>query len=157
MSSSAGNFVRHNRAAIVLAGGDGTRLRSLTKFIVGCEIPKQFCSVAGEQTLLEDTLERTALGVPRDNTVVVVNREHRPYYMPLVAGLEPRQVVEQPCNRGTAPAIFYGIRRLMDLDCEATVAIFPSDHFVGNDEAFMRQVQSAFDPRILQFALKVYF
>jgi mannose-1-phosphate guanylyltransferase len=65
--------------------------------------------------------------------------------MPLLAGLEPRQILEQPCNRGTAPAIFYGIRRLLELDRDATVAIFPSDHFVGNDQAFMGQVESAFN------------
>src|SRR5277367_5698035 len=145
MGSSKGNFVQHNRAALVLAGGDGTRLRSLTKLIVGSEVPKQFCTVTGEQTLLEDTLERTALVIPRDHTVVVVKREHRPHYMPILAGLEPHQIVEQSCNRGTAPAIFYGIRRLLDLDSEAIVAILPSDHFVGNDKAFMRQVEAAFE------------
>jgi mannose-1-phosphate guanylyltransferase len=138
------NSARRQRAAIVLAGGDGARLRALTKFIVGHEIPKQFCSIAGNRTLLEDTLNRISIAIPIERTAIVLNRQHRTYYRGLLAGFAPR-LAEQPCNRGTATAILYGLRHLADLGREATVAIFPSDHFIGNDDAFMSQVTRAFE------------
>jgi mannose-1-phosphate guanylyltransferase len=138
------NSARRQRAAIVLAGGDGARLRSLTKFIVGHEVPKQFCSIAGNSTLLEDTLNRISIAVPIERTAIVVNRQHRPYYGGLLSGAVPR-LAEQPCNRGTATAILFGLRHLADLGRDATVAIFPSDHFIGNDEVFMSQVTRAFE------------
>lgn len=53
-----------NGWAIILAGDDGTRLRSLTRTIAGDERPKQFCSILGEETLLEQTRRRAALTVP---------------------------------------------------------------------------------------------
>ena len=138
------NSDQHSRAAIVLAGGDGARLRSLTKFISGSEIPKQYCPILGDQTMLEETLERTNAAVPAEHTVVVVNRAHCRFYQPLLTGFAPRQVVEQPDNRGTAPAILFGLHRLLELGREATIAVFPSDHFVGNSERFIRHVEMAF-------------
>jgi mannose-1-phosphate guanylyltransferase len=133
-----------NRAAIVLAGGDGSRLSSLTKLISGSEIPKQFCPVVSNRTMLEETLERTKALVPIEHTVVVVNRAHRPSYQPLLTDLTTRQTVEQPSNRGTAPAMLYGLRRLLELGSDAIVAVFPSDHFIGNSEQFIRQLENAF-------------
>jgi len=41
--------------AIILAGGDGTRLLSLTRRIAGLDLPKQFCQILGKETLLEQT------------------------------------------------------------------------------------------------------
>ncbi|MGC1342936.1 MAG: sugar phosphate nucleotidyltransferase [Candidatus Binataceae bacterium] len=138
------NPAPHSRAAIVLAGGEGTRLRSLTKFIWGAEVPKQFCPLLGERTMLEETLVRAHAAVPAEHTVVVVNRAHQRFYRPLLRGIAPHQVVEQPCNRGTAPAVFFGLRRLLELGREATVAVFPSDHFIDDTQRFAHHIEMAF-------------
>jgi len=47
-----------HRWGIILAGGDGVRLRSLTRFICGDDRPKQFCPPLGEGTLLANAWER---------------------------------------------------------------------------------------------------
>jgi mannose-1-phosphate guanylyltransferase len=44
--------------SLVLAGGEGSRLRSLTTDGAGPSVPKQFCSLFGATTLLEDALNR---------------------------------------------------------------------------------------------------
>src|SRR5262245_46382528 len=46
--------------ALVLAGGDGTRLQAITRLITGAPIPKQYCRIIGDRSLLETTLERVA-------------------------------------------------------------------------------------------------
>lgn len=43
------------RWAVILAGGEGSRPRELTRQIVGCPTLKQFCPVIGEASLLEQT------------------------------------------------------------------------------------------------------
>jgi mannose-1-phosphate guanylyltransferase len=132
------------RAAIVLAGGEGSRLRSFTRSIAGKDVPKQFCPIFGKETLLEQTLRRVALKVEPALTSVVLNRSHERFYAPIVAGMLPRNLVVQPQNRGTAPAILYSLLRLAEVAPQARVAIFPSDHFVGDEGEFMRHVEMAF-------------
>src|SRR5437016_8599056 len=101
-----------SRWALILAGGDGRRLRPLTRQIAGDDRPKQFCPVLGGETLLEQTRRRVAALAPSERVLVVVVRAHERFYAPLLADVPSRCVVIQPENRGTAPAILYGLLRL---------------------------------------------
>lgn len=134
------------RAALILAGGDGTRLRSLTRRISGGDMPKQFCAVLGDATLLEDTYRRVSLSIAPRRTITVVTRKHERFYAPmLAAGMNESSFAVQPQNRGTATAILYGLLRLASIAPTATVAVFPSDHYVDDDAQFMHHVDLAFD------------
>ena len=132
------------RWAIILAGGDGSRLMPLCRRITGCSAPKQFCSIFGRTTLLGQTRRRVSLLVPPTRMLTVVNRAHEPLYSPLLKGIPADNLVVQPQNRGTAAAILYALCRLSELNPRASVAVFPSDHFVDNDNAFMAHVDLAF-------------
>jgi mannose-1-phosphate guanylyltransferase len=129
---------------LILAGGEGTRLLPLTRRIAGDARPKQFCPVLGQETLLDQTRRRCALVIPPDRTLVVLTRTHESFYAPLLRDVPSRCLVVQPGNRGTAPAILYGLLRLAAVNPMAAVAIFPSDHYVSDDEAFMAHVAAAF-------------
>lgn len=132
------------RWGLILAGGDGMRLRPLTRRIAGDERPKQFCTIVGGETLLEQTRRRSGLTVPHDQTLLVVTRTHERFYRALLTDVSPRSVVAQPENRGTAPAILYALLRLTREAPVASVAVFPSDHYVSDDRAFMAHVDAAF-------------
>ena len=134
-----------HRWAVILAGGDGTRLKSLTRRIAGDERPKQFCPVLGGATLLEETQRRAAYEFKSEQTLYVVNRQHAAYYAPILADVADQNVVAQPANRGTAPAILYSLLRIATRDPEALVAIFPSDHYISSDERFMFHVRRAME------------
>jgi len=131
--------------AVILAGGDGTRLKPLTRKISGDERPKQFCSMLGGATLLEETQQRSALELADERTLYVVNQLHRPYYGPILGEQRLNNLVAQPGNRGTAPAILYSLFRIAARDPEAVVAFFPSDHFISDDVTFMAYVRVALD------------
>jgi mannose-1-phosphate guanylyltransferase len=131
--------------ALILAGGDGVRLKPLTMQIAGDARPKQFCPLLDGETLLDATRRRVDLIARFDRQVVVVSRSHEPYYRYLNAELAPGRLVVQPDNRGTAPGILYPLLRIAALDGDAPVTIFPSDHYVSDDPGFMAYVQSALD------------
>lgn len=133
------------RAGIILAGGEGARLRLLTSRISGSDTPKQFCALLGDETLLEQTTRRVSLGIDSGRILVAVTRAHESFYRSVLNGMLPRRLVVQPQNRGTAPAILYSLFRLAAIAPHAKVAIFPSDHFFGDDREFMRHVAVAFD------------
>jgi len=136
---------RRNIWAVILAGGDGVRLRPLTRLIAGDERPTQFCTIFGGQTLLDQTRQRVSLAVPPDQTMFVVTQTHEPFYASLLADVPANCVVVQPKNQGTAPAILYSLLRLAATSPEASVAFFPSDHYFSDDKKFMTHVEAAFD------------
>jgi mannose-1-phosphate guanylyltransferase len=135
----------NHRTAIILAGGDGSRLRNFTRSLAGGEIPKQFCRLIGNTTLLEQTRRRVALSVSPKRTFFAVTRQQSLFYEELLGEVPDDRMVVQPCNRGTAPAIFYSMMRVAEACPNSTLAVFPSDHYIDSDERFMAHVDAAFE------------
>lgn len=126
---------------VVLAGGDGTRLQGLTTRIEGDSRPKQFCRMLGDETLLTQTRQRISELIDERNIVTVVTRKHEPYFSGEL-GIWPRaRILVQPENRGTGVAIGAAVLMLSELDPEAIVAAFPSDHHYSNESALLDVIQ----------------
>jgi mannose-1-phosphate guanylyltransferase len=115
----------------------------MTRAITGDDRPKQFVPVIGGSTLLNQTRRRVALSIEPDRTLLVVTQKHRRFYEPLE--ISPKLLVEQPVNKGTAPAILYALLRVATKNPKAVVALFPSDHFFAHDEEFMSHIDIAID------------
>ncbi len=128
---------------LILAGGDGVRLRPLTQRIAGDARPKQFCPLFDGETLLDRTRRRADLLVRPDRQVMVVTQAHEPWYRPLTADLAPGRLVVQPENRGTAPGILYPLLRVHELAGDVPLVVMPSDHDISDDALFMRHVADA--------------
>ncbi len=124
--------------AIVLAAGEGSRLRLLTTDARGVATPKQFCSLRGGASLLEETLARAERHVPRQRVVVVVAAEHEHHWRDQLAHLPAENIVVQPKNCGTATGLLLPLLSIMARDAEPNVIVMPSDHHVS-DEAILAQ------------------
>jgi len=134
---------RERRWCVVLAGGDGARLRGLTRFAFGDDRPKQFCPLLGKDTLLQEARQRAERSISPDHILYSLTRTHQNYYLRDL-GDRPCQRVVQPCNKGTAPAILYTLLHIARMDPDAVVAILPSDHYYSREDAFTAALESAF-------------
>lgn len=123
--------------ALILAGGDGVRLRPLTRLICGDSRPKQFCPLLGRQTLLGRTRARVGQVVAPERTYFAVSESHQPYYSRELACVDPARILAQPANRGTAAAIAYGCVRILNEDPGAVIAMVPADHHYDDEAPFI--------------------
>lgn len=139
-----GQIMSGENWAVVLAGGDGARLRALTRRLSGDDRPKQFCPILGRNTLLASTRARLARVIPFHQTMFVLVETHRLYYEPELADVQFSRVVVQPGNKGTSAAIIYALLRTCRLDKEAVVGFFPTDHHYQDEQAFTRAVKAAY-------------
>jgi mannose-1-phosphate guanylyltransferase len=126
--------------AVVLAGGEGVRLRPLVRSALGDERPKQYVPIFGGRTLLGQTLDRVGIGFAVNRTIVVTMERHAEYTAGELTGAPYPHNFAQPADRGTAAAILAPTSEIARRDPDATVAVFPSDHYIPSDDAFMAHV-----------------
>lgn len=143
-SFGMGGRIRSKRVAVVLAGGDGSRLKPLTRAIAGDERPKQFCPILNNRTLLDETRSRIRSLFAANDVYFSLTKKHANFYDALLWDVPQIQQIVQPENKGTAPAILYSLLKIAKNDPDAIVGFFPSDHYFSDDQAFMSNVEGAF-------------
>jgi mannose-1-phosphate guanylyltransferase len=139
---------RKNLSSIVLAGGEGERLRPLVEKWLGRHRPKQYCTFVGTRSMLQHTLDRVAALCGPERRITVAMRSHLAEAATQLVESQAGTVIGQPANRDTAPGIFLGLAHVRAADPQALVAIFPSDHFIYPEQRFLKLVQSAMEATI---------
>lgn len=134
---------RDDRWVVVLAGGDGTRLRRFTRQVLGTERPKQFCRIIGTRSMLRHTWDRALRLVPPERIVTVVTAGQERYLEEEAQGGVPGTVLVQPENKETAPGLFLPLVWIARRNPVAAVTIFPADHFIWEEDRFAERVQAA--------------
>jgi mannose-1-phosphate guanylyltransferase len=138
---------RTRRCGIVLAAGDGLRLRPFVERLRGKALPKQYVNFVGTRSMLEHTFSRAENLIPAQRLFTVVSRAHL-RYPEARRQLKSRpkgRVVIQPLNRGTLPGLLLPLLQLRRFYPDSVVAVFPSDHYILEEDRFMRFVSLAFD------------
>lgn len=137
--------------AVVLAGGDGRRMATVTNDPQGQHVPKQFCRFGSERPLLQRALERASRHADRAHTLVIVQAAHRPWWNPELQGVPAENILVQPSNRGTAVALLHAVTTLLERDRDPYLLVLPSDHEVEDEHtwghALRRASEAAFESR----------
>ncbi|MGH8337897.1 MAG: sugar phosphate nucleotidyltransferase, partial [Gammaproteobacteria bacterium] len=129
--------------AVILAGGDGKRLASLTEDHHGTVVPKQYCSLSGGRALWVDAVRRACYVAPRERTRMIVTEHHQRYWESAVSSLGSRHVLVQPRNCGTAVGILFAVLHILSQDARARIVFFPADHHIRDEETFGANLREA--------------
>ncbi len=130
---------------LVLAGGDGKRLQRYIRDTCGEDLPKQYVNFVGRRSMLEHTFSRAEKLIPARQIVTIVSNQHLRHQAVRfqLARRAPENVIVQPENKETGPGIFLPLMHLYKRCPDATVAVFPSDHFILEEDRFMDHVALA--------------
>jgi mannose-1-phosphate guanylyltransferase len=132
------------RWAIVLAAGEGARVRALTTDDNGDGIPKQYWAPLGTRPMLQWALERAGRIVSQDRVVTIVAAQHRSWWQDSLRGQPTENVVVQPMDRGTGVGVLLPLLSVYLRDRRAIVALIPSDHFIEEEGLLRESFRRAF-------------
>ena len=135
----------NTRWCIVLAGGEGLRMRPWVHTWFGGARPKQYCTFVGSRSMLQHTLDRAHSIVSAGHVATVIGQGHGRYFTESTRPQALDLVLEQPDNMGTAPGVFLPTAYVLADNPEAIVAFLPSDHFVHPERLFCEQVSHAYE------------
>ena len=125
-----------------MAGGIGSRFWPKSR--QSC--PKQFLDILGTgRSFIRQTYERFTKIVPNENFLVVTNRRYKELVLEHIPELDESQVLCEPIGRNTAPCIAYAAYTLRKKNPNAEMIVSPSDHFILNEEEFIKITSACLD------------
>ncbi len=126
--------------AVVMAGGSGTRFWPVSRR----SLPKQFLTLFGEQSLIQQTVSRSRPLV-ENNAWVVTGAAHAVETGRQLPDIASDHILVEPCGRNTAPCIGLAAIRLLAEDPDAVMLVTPADHVITPTERFLAAVERAAD------------
>ncbi len=126
---------------VILSGGSGTRLWPMSRTLY----PKQLLMLLGHDSLLQQTVRRVADRPGFATPVLVANEEHRFIIAEQLREISvvPRALLLEPVGRNTAPAACIAALTLTEAEPDPLMLIMPSDHTVGDLDAFAGAIERA--------------
>ncbi len=127
---------------VLLAGGTGSRLWPVSREL----FPKQLVNLAGDDSLIQNTINRLFPVLDADHVRIVCGVEH---FYEIARHLEEigvsseGKIIAEPCGRNTAPAILLAAMTILQKEKDAIILVFPSDHVISDVAGFHESLQQA--------------
>src|SRR2546427_7227042 len=124
---------------LILAGGRGTRFWPRSRK----RTAKQVLNVVGERSLIQATVDRLAPVIPPEQLWVLTNDHLRDTIVKQLPEVPAKQILAEPAQRNTAPAIGLAAQIMHQVDPESIMGVFPADHVIGKPRQYVGLVKSA--------------
>jgi mannose-1-phosphate guanylyltransferase len=125
--------------AMIMAGGGGTRFWPRSRQ----QRPKQFLTLGGERTLLQQAMDRIEGLLPAEHTWVITGQAYQAETAQQLPQLPSGHIVGEPCGRDTAPCIGLGAALIARRDPQAVMLVTPADHVIEPVREFERAARVA--------------
>ncbi len=131
---------RSDPYGLILAGGRGTRFWPRSRR----RKAKQVLEFIGEGSLIQQTVERLRPAIPPERIWVLTNDYLRAEIVRQLPNVPERQILAEPSQRNTAPAIALAAHILRSIEKNALMGVFPADHYIAKPAAFRKLLKPAF-------------
>jgi mannose-1-phosphate guanylyltransferase len=121
-----------NLKSVIMAGGIGARFWPLSRR----DNPKQFLSLTGNLSLIEETMNRIRRFSAPEDIYIVTNQKYMDRLQGMFSDIPASNVIYEPLQRNTAPCIGLAAAVIQKRSPGSVMAVFPADHLIGNDKAF---------------------
>ncbi len=130
-----------NYYAVIMAGGVGSRFWPVST----PDNPKQFHDMLGiGKSLIQNTFERLEKLIPKENVLVATNEKYKNLVKDHLPQIDDNQILLEPAMRNTAPCILYSAFKINNFNKDAVMIVAPSDHYIENEDEFIKNVETAF-------------
>lgn len=129
-----------HRYGLILAGGRGTRFWPRSRRATA----KQVLTIHGDRSLIQSTVDRLTPSIPPSRIWVLTNDHLRPEIIRQLPNVPKSQILAEPAQRNTAPAIGLAARILESIDPEAVMGVFPADHVISKPKHYLQLLKAAF-------------
>jgi len=126
---------------VILSGGSGTRLWPLSRK----DCPKQYLPLAGDKTMLQDTILRLNGLEGLADPIVVCNIDHRFLVAEQLqkVGIKKSTILLEPIGRNTAPAIAVAALHSFKEAADGILLVLSADHIIQDVEVFHKAIIAA--------------
>ena len=130
------------KIAVILAGGRGERFWPKSRR----SKPKQFLNlVENEKTMLQLAIERIRDIIDLEDIYIVTNKNYKQIVMEQVVEIPEENIIIEPSGKNTAPCICLAATYISKKYNESVMFVFPSDHFLQDEEVFLNTLNSAYE------------
>lgn len=125
--------------AVIMAGGVGSRFWPRSKE----KSPKQLLKIFGDNTMIQDTVNRLKGLVDTEDVFVITNKIQRPEIIKQLPGVPEENIIEEPFGRNTAACIGLASIIIERKTKDGVTIILPADHIINEREEFHKTLKSA--------------
>ena len=118
---------------LIMAGGVGSRFWPRSRK----NLPKQLLNIFGQQTMIQETVDRIRNLVPPENILIITNKVQKALVEEQLPFIPKENVVAEPVGRNTAPCVGLAAQIISKKSKDAVFVTLPADHLIQDRKKFI--------------------
>ena len=126
---------------VIMAGGVGSRFWPRSRKLK----PKQLLNIFGDNTMIQNTVERLEGFVDKDKILVITNKVQKTLIEEQLPEIPKDNIVAEPVGRNTAPCVGLSALLASQTAEDSVIITLPADHLINDKEIFIEALKKGSD------------
>lgn len=126
---------------LIMAGGVGSRFWPRSRK----NLPKQLLNIFGQQTMIQETVDRIRDLVSPENILIITNKVQKSLVEEQLPFIPKENIVAEPVGRNTAPCVGLAAQIISKKSKDAVFVTLPADHLINDRKKFTDSLNKAIE------------